>query len=238
MLDLETSPNIAHTWGLWNVNVYGAQLIEPSRVICFSAQWYGSSKNTFYSEWGIGHNEMVNAAHNLIDEADVLLTYNGKRFDYPRLKQEMVMARIAPPSPVKHIDLFETVKSLKFPSSSLKYALGAFNLAGKDSVDHQLWVDVLNGDPKAQKKMEKYCRQDVKVMGPLYELLQPWIPNHPSYGALTGEDVCPNCGSHNLMPQGYALTASSKFRRFKCGDCGKWSRSNHKVSGTGIVQAL
>ncbi len=41
LLDLETSPNVAHVWGLWNQNVSIKQLLEGTEVICVGARWLG-----------------------------------------------------------------------------------------------------------------------------------------------------------------------------------------------------
>ena len=70
----------------------------------------------------------------------------------------------------------------------------------------------------------------------LYERLLPWIGGHPSYGALTGADVCTNCGSAHLQHRGYAITSTGRFRRVQCVDCGRWSRSSKAEARTGISQ--
>ena len=47
--DLETSPNLVYTWGLFNQNIGINQIVEPTRVLCFGAQWLGESKVHFRS---------------------------------------------------------------------------------------------------------------------------------------------------------------------------------------------
>lgn len=37
-LDLETSPNIAHVWGLWQQNVSLNQLMESTQVISWAGK--------------------------------------------------------------------------------------------------------------------------------------------------------------------------------------------------------
>jgi predicted RNA-binding Zn-ribbon protein involved in translation (DUF1610 family) len=40
------------------------------------------------------------------------------------------------------------------------------------------------------------------------------------------EEVCPNCGSDNLEATGrFYTTQTQKYATFRCGDCGKISRS-------------
>jgi transposase-like protein len=56
-------------------------------------------------------------------------------------------------------------------------------------------------------------------------------------GALSGEHLrCPNCGSVDIERRGYAYTTVSRFQRFVCKSCGKWSRSNKRNFGADIVE--
>jgi hypothetical protein len=182
-------------------------------------------------------NIMVSKVWSLLDEADVVLTYNGTSFDLPYLNGEMLLAGMKPPSPYRQIDLLLAVrKQFKFPSNKLAYITEALGLEGK--VKHEgfeLWTKCMAGDPKAWKKMERYNKRDVTLLEELYELLQPWIPSHPSHAAFTGEHVCPACGSDDLKRRGFAYTAVSKFDQWLCSSCGKWSRSTHRETGAGIT---
>lgn len=49
LLDIETSPNVAHVWGLWQQNVGTNQLLEASEVMCWAAKWYGEKDVAFMS---------------------------------------------------------------------------------------------------------------------------------------------------------------------------------------------
>ena len=40
-LDIETRPNLAHVWGLWQQNVGLSQIVERGHVMCWVAKWYG-----------------------------------------------------------------------------------------------------------------------------------------------------------------------------------------------------
>lgn len=235
-LDIETSPNLAHVWGLWKQDIRGPQLLESTEMLCFAAKWLGSKSVLFASQFTEGRGSMVRAAHDLLSEADALITYNGKRFDTPHLNREFVQLGLKPPSPFKQIDLIDTVKSkFKFPSNSLAYVLKTLGLGGKLShTGHQLWIDCLAGDAKAWKLMERYNKQDVIRTEQLYKYLLPWINGHPSFGAETGNDVCPNCGSDNLHRQGFTYTPTGRYQRYVC-ECGRWSRATRRDQGTQIA---
>jgi hypothetical protein len=238
LIDIETSPNLAHVWDLWNQNVGLNQLIESTEMLCFSAKWLGKEEIGFSSVYGDGKETMVHAAHMLLDMADVVMHFNGKSFDVPHLNREFLLAGLKPPSPYRQIDLLLAIrKQFRFPSNKLAYVSKALGLAGKvEHEGHVLWVKCLAGDSEAWARMETYNRQDVQLLEELYEHLQPWIPGHPSHGSFTGEDVCPACGSANLAKQGHAYTQMSRFQRYRCGDCGKWSRSNKRDQSTGITE--
>ena len=100
----------------------------------------------------------------------------------------------------------------------------------------ELWVKCMADNPVAWGVMESYCRNDVRITEQLYDRLLPWIPAHPSYGALTGADVCPSCGSAHLQHRGVAITASGRYQRMHCQACGKCSKVSKAEARTGITQ--
>jgi uncharacterized protein len=237
-IDIETRPNLAHVWSLWNVNVGLPQLIEPAEMICFAAQFVGEKRMHFYSVFHHGQQAMVEKAHALLEEADVVLTFNGSKFDVPHLQTEFVKAGLKPPAPFRQIDLYKTIKKqFRFPSGKLAYVSKALGLKGKVSHSgHELWVRCMAGDEKAWALMRRYCKQDTALLPEMLEILRPWIPNFPSYAAFRGEDVCPACGSEDLKPQGFAFLRAGKYQRWLCNNCSKWSRSSRRLESTSIVE--
>jgi hypothetical protein len=238
LIDIETSPNLAHVWQLWHADVGLSQLREASEVICFAAKWLNYGKVMFFSAHHDGKDSMIRQAHALLDEADVVMHYNGKRFDVPHLNREFLLAGLRPPSPYAQIDLLAVVKrEFRFPSNKLDYVSKALGLEGKAKHEgHQLWVSCLAGDEQAWTRMARYNKQDVLLLEQLYAILQPWISGHPSYGAYEGADLCPACGSPALEKRGFAYTRAGQFQRYVCQDCGKWSRSAKRLSNTEIVE--
>ncbi|MFD7017186.1 ribonuclease H-like domain-containing protein [Streptomyces sp. NPDC059928] len=239
-LDLETSPNLAHVWGLWNQNVGINQLLESGEVICFAAKWYDAKEVKFFSSHQHGKAAMVNAAHELLEQADTVVHFNGQRFDIPHLNREFLEAGLAPPAPFAQVDLLKVVKrQFRFPSNKLDYVVQKLGIGKKTAhTGHQLWVDCLSGDERAWRLMRKYNCQDVKVTESLYDYLLPWIPTHPNhalYDAQGDEHQCPNCGSEALKKEGRAYTAVSVFQRYRCEGCGKWSRGSKRLDVSEIT---
>jgi DNA-directed RNA polymerase subunit RPC12/RpoP len=87
-------------------------------------------------------------------------------------------------------------------------------------------------DPEAWAIMEDYNRQDVIVLENVYEHFLPWIKQHPNVALHDGEEehACTKCGGTNLVCRGYVYTSVSKYRRYRCNDCGSWSRARFRVA--------
>jgi DNA polymerase elongation subunit (family B) len=238
VLDIETSPNLAHVWGLFKQNVSLAQLRESSFVLCWAAKWRGE-KEIFYRNH---HDpEMIPHIRELMNEADAFIHYNGDDFDIPTLNQEIALhPDLTPPSAAKGIDLLKVVRrKFNFPSNKLDYVLKRFGIPGKvKHIGHDLWVRVLNDDPKAWEMMRRYNIGDVRPLEKLYQKLLPWIDSMPSQQLYNGDpESCPRCGVHGkLRREGFAYTRLGRFQRYCCAGCGGWSRASKRDEGV-TVQA-
>ena len=89
-IDIETSPNLAHVWGIWQQNVGLPQLLESTEVLCWAAKWYDSDKVMFSSSFADSKETMVKKIWELLNEADVVVHYNGIKFDIPHLNREFL----------------------------------------------------------------------------------------------------------------------------------------------------
>lgn len=243
-IDIETTPNLAHVWGLWDQNVGLNQLIEATEMMCFAAKWVGEKNTFFYSTHKNGKEVMVQKAHELLTEADVVMHYNGKRFDVPHLNREFLKVGLLPAAPFKQIDLMNVVKKqFKFPSYKLDYVSKYLGLAGKTKHSgHDLWKACMAGDGAAWARMKRYNKQDVRLLEDMYAFLRPWITQHPNF-SLHDEtnpdaDSCPTCGSVELKPQGFAYTSIGKYQRYQCAECGKWSRSSKRAGFVSIREVV
>lgn len=234
-LDLETSPNVAHVWGLWNQNVSIKQLLESTEVICFGARWLGEDDVEIRSVHHDGKEKMIRRAYELIDEADVVMGWNSKNFDVKHLNREFVQFGLTPPSPTANLDLMVEVKRVfRFPSNKLDYVSRALGLEGKvQHSGHELWIRCLAGDEDAWAEMYEYQKQDVDLLIELYYRLLPWLKNHPNVGLWNDEEeLCVACGSPNLQKRGFERTAVSTFQRYRCNDCGRWQHGFKRLGTT------
>jgi hypothetical protein len=236
--DIETKANKAAVWGLWGQNIGINQIIEPGRTICAAWKWQGKREVSFTSEWqwgafvergmqdGPAYVGFLKQLHEVLDEADIVVTYNGKKFDIPTLYREFVLHGLKPPSPFHHIDLYQTVRrQFRFASNKLDFICQQLGLGAK--THHKgmdLWNEVEAGCHKAQAVMERYNKQDVKLLEKLYNHIKPWIKNHPNIALLEEKQgiVCTACGSDDVEFRGHRYTKTRRYRRFQCKKCHSW----------------
>lgn len=228
LLDIETAPNLVHVWGLYDQNVGINQIQASGYVLCWAAKWHKSKDVMFDSVKQSTPKRMLKRIHALIDEADVVVHYNGTKFDVPTLNKEFIVHGMTPPSPYKQVDLLRTARGqFRFPSNKLDYIGQALGLGAKlKHTGHELWTKCMAKDPAAWEEMEAYNRQDVVLLEMVYDRLTPWIRNHPNHGVYDepGIPVCPNCGGHHLQRRGFARTVANKYARYQCTACGTWTR--------------
>lgn len=171
---------------------------------------------------------MLAKVHALMDEADVIVHYNGLKFDVPTLNQEFITHGMKPPSPAHQIDLYRVVKkNFRFPSYKMDYVATELGLGHKTRhKGMDLWKGCMANEASSWDTMETYNKQDVKLLARLYKSLLPWIQNHPNHALFTGKldrPSCPNCGSTHVESRGIATTKTGLYKRYQC-ECGKWLR--------------
>jgi len=238
MLDLETSPITAHTWGLWKQDISIKQIVKATEVICFGARWYDKKKVIFKSVHHHGKQEMLQTIWDLINEADAVVGWNSASFDMKHLRREFLLNGMTPPSLAKDIDLMRVVKKqFLFPSNKLDYVAQALGVGAK--VQHSgfdLWIRCMAGDNKAWAEMKKYQIQDVDLLIDLYEKLLPWIQGHPVAGLYEGiEDGCANCGSTDLTEDGIYVGTTGSYQQLVCNNCGKWNKFTKSIQTAKIA---
>jgi DNA polymerase elongation subunit (family B) len=239
-LDIETAPAICFSFTLWKANIGLEQIIEHPRIIAFSYQWEGSKKVGFFSEYHNSRKEMLDAFHAILDEADVVLHFNGKRFDTPWIRGELAIEGYEPPSPFAEIDLYQIIKGkFRFISGKLDYAsMRLLNDRKESHSGFSLWRDCLIGDEVAKRKawavMKKYAIKDTALLFPLLEKVRPWattgMPNRALYEGVA--DGCPTCASDDRQKRGFAYTGISKFQQYRCNSCGTWYRGSQRLDTT------
>ena len=124
-------------------------------MICWSAKWLGSDE--VFSEC-LTPEEILSEDDTriskqlwlLMDQADIVIAHNGKKFDVPKMNSRFILAQLPPPSSYIQIDTKEVAaKQFGFSSNKLDALAGYFGIEHKDDTDFELWVRCMKGEQEA-----------------------------------------------------------------------------------------
>ncbi|MAQ19389.1 MAG: hypothetical protein CMN30_31895 [Sandaracinus sp.] len=234
IIDIETAPNIAYVWGAWKQNIGQNQWKQKAHIMSFAAKWLGE-EGVFYEENRTSDDSrIVKTMFDLLDEADIAVAHNGRKFDFPTIIGRGLVHGYAPPSPYHVVDTLDTARrEFRFTNNTLAnltQELGILEKGGhKKFPGFELWLECLRGNEEAWDEMREYNIRDVEALEELYLRLLPFMKSHPNVVRGEKEGVfCPKCGSDNIQWRGYYYTkAGMCYKRFQCMDCGGWGRVRH-----------
>ena len=245
ILDIETAPNLAYVWRMFKENIGANQVVSQSYIMSFAAKWLGEEEIIYYDTHIFSERYLLEKLLSLLGDADLVITFNGNRFDLPRVNARAATHGFLPPSPYKKVDLFLVAKKeFNFERNSLEYVCKALGVEDKDKhkdfPGFELWLQCLKGNPKAWKSLKIYNIGDVLRTEDIYLKMRPWITNHPNV-AITDDDAtikCPKCGSHDIQRRGYSTTNTGKYQKFVCKSCGGWARTRYTENDVEVRKAL
>jgi Aeromonas phage DNA polymerase exonuclease subunit len=240
LFDIETAPIIGYVWALFDQNVSIEQIVKDWHILAWSAKWLGTDQIMYADNRNSKNIEddkkILKDMWELLNDADIVITQNGKRFDVKKLNARFVIHGFKPPSGYKHIDTLELAKRyFGFTSNKLEYLSNKLNKKFKKLTKRKfngfsLWKECLAGNPQAWREMEKYNKQDVLALEEVYKTLIPW-DSTINFNLYNDETVneCSACGHHELVKNGFAYTARGKFQRYSCKNCGNFTRSTKNL---------
>jgi DNA polymerase III epsilon subunit-like protein len=158
----------------------------------------------------------------LMDEADVIIAQNGKRFDIPKLNTRFWRYQMPQPSSYKVIDTLDAARrAFGVTYNSLDY-LGEYLGAGrKIKTEFQLWIDCDLGDKRALADMQAYNENDITLLESVYLKMRGWIPGHPKFSAYAKViGVCPVCMDADIKDVGLYTAVQKQYREWRCENCG------------------
>jgi len=234
--DIETAPILGYVWRLWDQNI-GLNMINSDwYILSWSAKWLDDpASKVMYMDQRSSNNieddrPLLTAMWKLLDEADIVITQNGKRFDQKKLNARFILNGYQPPSSYKHIDTkVMASKHFGFTSNKLEYMTDKICTKYK-KLKHgkfpgfEMWKECLAGNVEAWKEMEKYNKYDVLSLEELYVKMIPW-DNSINFNLYhdTTDTVC-KCGGTTFSKNGFYYTSSGKFQKHKCKSCGAETR--------------
>lgn len=238
LLDIETAPIHGNFWQLGKQYIRADQIEEDWFIFGWSAKWLLSDE--MMSDF-VTPKEAVKrddkrimvSIHKLVNDADVIIGHNIKKFDMPKLKTRFFLNGLKPPMPYQLLDTLSVAwKEFAFSSAKLQYLSQIILSKEKIKTEFSLWVRCEAGEQEALDYMEEYCRKDTELLEDVYIELRPWMTSHPNLPIImeAKEPACINCGSFEFTEEeGYYPTAQNRYEAVRCANCGAISHKKKSI---------
>lgn len=232
VFDIETRPLTALIWRPKTDYVGHDNITDDRTVLSFAAKWIGKKEIIYHDQRGsIGDDSgLLGPLSDLLTEADIVVTKNGKRFDKRVVFGRLALNGMRPPRPFKDEDIEELFrKHFDLPYYNMDYLSQRFCKKHKKSKHKKfpgilLWKECLRGNTEAWDELAEYNKKDVLVTEELRGVIQPWGPTPTiDYNVFHGgsEFRC-RCGSTDIIKRGFSYTKTGKYPQFSCKACGAW----------------
>lgn len=264
--DLETSFMQGYFFDIWQINIPMAQVTKQSHLL--SASWAfndGEPVGVRLTPEQVKTGDDLEVVVKLIEainSCDVIVTFNGKKFDVKKLNTRAIYWGLPPVVIPKHIDLMQDAKRMfKFPSNSMQNISQYLGQDGKISTGGtRLWQRCAEYEDyetcdEALQEMLDYNLQDITATRDLHRQFMGWSKNTPNIATITkqvqGLDLktnhsllCVHCGSDDVseimvdgeVKKGY--TAVSSFSLYRCGNSSCRGVSRVNASGKALVNYI
>lgn len=232
VFDIETSPLLVYTWGLKDQNISLNQIVKDWELLAWGAKWLGDKEVLYADRYNHTEKRLLAGIWHRLDEADIVITQNGKSFDSKKLNAKFIQYGMKPPKPYKHIDTYLLAKgAADFTSNKLEYLTDKLCKKHKKTLHAKfpgmsLWRECLKGNPAAWREMRAYNIADVLSTEELYNVIKAWGPqNMPKL--YNTPLKCSICG-YRAQRRGTELKGKTVVQRTQCQspECGKWGTEN------------
>lgn len=221
-LDIETSPIFAAVWSLWQQGGIGLSQIKTDwHILSFCAKW-GHSEDVIYKDQRNAKNIeddflLLKELWKLLDEADIVVAHNGRRFDVKKINARFILNDFTKPSSYRVIDTLEIAKQqFAFTSNKLEYLTDNLcsehkKLKHSKFPGYELWKECLKGNPEAWEEMEEYNITDVLSLEELYHILSGWDNKLPNLDVYYDGEVDMSFWEED----GFVYTNLGKYQRYR-----------------------
>jgi len=223
--DIETSPNIAYTWGKWKQDV--PAFLKERELLSIAYAWNDGPIRVATRQGCKSDKKLARFSGELLSRADVTIAHYGDKFDRKIIKTRMLKHKM---KPLKHNCSVDTKSASSsyfgFNGNSLQDVCNYLGIGRKmPNPGISLWIECMANVSKSWSLMREYNKHDVFLLRELYKNLAPWIENHPNLAKLVNpaspKNVCIRCRSTNTIKNGLRATAGGVSQRMACLDCGK-----------------
>lgn len=236
-IDIETAPILGYFWQLFDQNIAPNQIKVDWSILSYSAKWLGEPKVLYADTGGRGKakvrddKRLTREIAELLDEADIVVGQNHKRFDLKKIHARMLLHDIPPYSPIRTVDTkVEVGRYFGVSSKRLEWLSKIYTKTKKgkhrEFPGFELWEACMADNPRVWREMRLYNGDDVRATEELYIKIRPWLTTHPNTAVYIEdkEPRCPKCGSDRLQVHRHVYTQQGKYTRFRCDSCSGWAR--------------
>lgn len=219
-------------------------------TLCLSWQWLGEKPIYFAGAWeGEGEHthtrddgpnciacrdHIAAVSWELYNDADIVVTFNGKKADNRWVADDWAEAGLPPVRPWKDADLYAAARSrFAFEYKSLAHLTKRLGIPGKtDKYDAERAEDAYMGDPRAQAYLRKYNGGDIAATREALRRLHGHVRFPGVNWALYFDDDafrCSHCGHDKLDPEDQdAATGVTRYAQYRCRKCKGLTRNGNR----------
>lgn len=192
--DLEISKSLYFNYGARVASGYlnTDDLLQERFIICWSASYVGSNKVwsecVTKSEALKGDDKRIlGRLQELMVSADILAGHNVDRFDVKHANARFILNDLMPVVDKKTLDTLKIARSkFAFESNKLDYISQRLGLRPKDDIRNADWIRIVTtGDEATLRKVQKYCKGDVKNGKGVLDKLMKYSGKKKSYGSVS-----------------------------------------------------
>lgn len=194
------------------------------RTIMASWRWVGEKRIHSAHEWDEGGaEEFARTVREQLHIADIATGHYANNADRKWLNSLFRDHRIPWPSPVKWIDTCAVARrDLGDESMTLGALCSRFGIPTKTGkYDPVVAQAACDGDRKAQREIDTYCKGDVEASTGLYFITLPLAHSHPHVAPVKGSTTptCPRCASTDVHRDGTYSPGVYVYARYRCDSC-------------------
>lgn len=195
-LDIELAPLRAALWSIWQQGVGLNQVESDWFILSFCGKWAHSGEVIYKDLRGKvseeDDSELVEALFDLLNQADIVVAHNGRKFDVKKINARLLLNGFPKPSHYRVVDTLEQAKQqFSFTSNKLEYLTDKLCETKKSThgkfAGYVLWSECLKDNPEAWDEMESYNKLDVLSLEELYSVLSSWDSKLPNYDVYVDE---------------------------------------------------
>ena len=236
IIDIETLPMLAYTWGLWDQNIGLEQIVSDICVLSWAGKFLNESEmysDILTSKEAVAKDtsRIARSCWEFLSKCDVVIGHNFSSFDIKHINSMFLKHNMPPLKQVIVDTLMIAKQNFHFSSNKLVAINKELGIRNKQENDgFPLWAGCSKGDSGSLKTMLEYNINDIFATEELALRFRPYIRNF-NMGLYNDIDTvqCPVCSSTNLKSEGFYYTPAGKWESMRCQDCKCISRKKQNL---------